>query len=167
MDLLEFQQKIDAANKPVLVDFWASWCGPCLMTKPILEKLAHEYAEDVAFMPIDADNAPDVLKQFRVLGIPTVIALREGKEAGRVTGAQNEENYRALFAALAEGQEVKVPLIPFDRLLRLGAGALLIIVGIATQSWLVAGIGGLLAFLGVYDRCPIMNAILGQFRRRE
>jgi len=155
MNKLEFQQKISASSKPVIIDFWATWCGPCMMTKPILEKLAKEYAEKVEFMPINADDSREVLEQFRVFGIPTVITLRNGKEVGRITGAQNATNYRAMFEALAEGREVKAPLTQFDRMLRLGAGALFIMVGISTSNWLIAGIGSILAFMGIYDRCPI------------
>ncbi|MBK9209200.1 MAG: DUF2892 domain-containing protein [Anaerolineales bacterium] len=117
-------------------------------------------------MPINADDSREVLEQFRVFGIPTVITLRNGKEVGRVTGAQTEENYRTMFEALAEGKEVKVPLTQFDRMLRLGAGGLFIMVGISTSSWLIAGVGGILAFMGIYDRCPIWQALTGIFKRK-
>jgi thioredoxin 1 len=165
MNKSEFQQKISESNKPVIIDFWATWCGPCMMTKPILDKLGKEYADKVEFMPINADESREVLEQFHVMGIPTVITLRDGKEVGRVTGAQNEANYRAMFDALAEGREVKVPLTQFDRMLRLGAGALFVMVGISTHNWLVAGIGGVIAFMGIYDRCPIWNALTGLLKR--
>jgi len=117
-------------------------------------------------MPVNADDSREVLEQFRVYGIPTVITIRDGKEVGRVTGAQNEAGYRALFEALSKGQEVKVPLTQFDRMLRLGAGGALVMVGISTSNWLVAGIGSILAFMGIYDRCPIWNAVTGMFKRK-
>ena len=105
MNKIEFQQKITEANKPVIIDFWATWCGPCMTTKPILDKLAKEYADKINFMPINADDSREVLEQFRIFGIPTVITLKNGKEVGRVTGAQTEKNYRAMFEALAEGSK--------------------------------------------------------------
>lgn len=165
MNKTEFQQKITATEKPVIIDFWAAWCIPCMRTKPILDQLAKEYSGKIEFVPINADDSREVLEQFRVFGIPTVIALRNGREVGRVTGVQNESGYRVLFETLANGQGVKVPIPPFDRMLRLGAGALFVMIGISTSNWLVVGIGGILAFLGIYDRCPIWNAITGMLRR--
>jgi thioredoxin 1 len=167
MNKLEFQQRISESNKPVIVDFWATWCGPCMMTKPVLEKLGKEYAEKVEFMPVNADDSREVLDQFRVMGIPTVITLRNGKEVGRITGAQNEGNYRLMFEALAEGREVKVPLSQFDRMLRLGAGTLFIVIGISNGNWFVAGIGGIIAFMGIYDRCPIWQALTRMFKKQS
>jgi thioredoxin 1 len=165
MNKSEFEQKISEASKPVIVDFWATWCAPCKMSKPILEKLAEEYAGSVEFMLVNADESREVLEQFKILGIPTVLTLRDGKEVGRVMGAQNEANYRTLFEAMANGTQVKVPLTPFNRLIRLGAGALLVMVGILTGSWLAAAAGGVLAFMGVYDRCPVWAALTGMLRR--
>jgi thioredoxin 1 len=161
MNLTQFQQKVSSTDKPIVVDFWAPWCMPCKVTKPILEKLAREYGEKVEFLPIDADVSRNVLEHFKVIGIPTVLTMRGGEVVGRVTGAQNEAGYRSMFEALAEGREVKVPMSAFDRMLRLGAGALLVMVGISTSNWLVLGIGGVVAFLGVYDRCPIWRALTG------
>ena len=136
------------------------------MTKPILDKLAKEYGDTVQFMPVNADDSREVLEQFRVYGIPTVLTIRGGKEVGRVTGAQNEAGYRAMFEALSKGVEVKTPLTNFDRMLRLGGGSLFIMIGISTGNWIVAGIGGILAFMGIYDRCPIWNAITGIFKSK-
>lgn len=165
MNLTQFQQKVSSADKPIVVDFWAPWCMPCRVTKPILEKLAREYGDKVEFLPIDADVSRDVLEYFKVIGIPTVLTIRGGEVMGRVTGAQNETGYRSMFEALAEGREVKIPMSAFDRMLRLGAGALLVMVGISTSNWLVLGIGGIVAFLGVYDRCPIWRALTGMLKR--
>ena len=165
MNKQEFQQKLES-NKPLFVDFWAPWCGPCMMTKPILDKLGKEFAEDVEFLPINADHSREVLEQYRIFGIPTVIAFQNGKEVARLTGAQNEAGYRSVFEALAQGKEVKVSMTQFDRMLRLGAGGLFIMVGVSTGSWLVGGIGGILAFLGIYDRCPIWNALTGMFQSK-
>ncbi len=166
MNKLELQNKISQSEKPVIVDFWAGWCAPCMVTKPVLEKLAKEYEGQIAFLPVDADSSREALEEYRVYGIPTVITFRGGKEVGRVTGAQGEAGYRAMFQSLAEGGEVKVPLTPFDRMLRLGAGGFFIMLGISHSNWLLAGIGGILAFMGIYDRCPIWQAVTGAFKRK-
>ena len=166
MNLTEFQNKVSTTQKPIVVDFWASWCMPCKITKPILEKLAREHAEKVEFLPINTDHSRDILEYFKVVGIPTVMTIRNGNVAGRVTGAQNESVYRAMFDALAEGKEVKVPMSPFDRMFRLGAGALLVMYGLSSSNWLVLGIGGIVAFFGIYDRCPIWRAITGLLKRK-
>jgi thioredoxin 1 len=165
MNKQEFQQKLES-GRPLFVDFWAPWCGPCMMTKPILDKLGKEFADEVDFLPINADQSREVLEQYRIFGIPTVIAFQNGKEVARLTGAQNEAGYRAVFDALAQGKEVKIPMTQFDRMLRLGTGALFITVGVSTGSWLVAGIGGILAFLGIYDRCPIWNVLTRMFQSK-
>ncbi len=166
MNLQEFQQRIAQAGKPIVVDFWAAWCVPCRVTKPILEKLAHDYSDRVLFLPVDADESREVLEHFRVLGIPTVLAFRDGDVTGRVTGARNESDYRAMFEALANGERVDIRISTFDRILRLGAGLLFVAVGIFTDSWLPVGLGGLIAFLGFYDRCPAWRAISGILRTR-
>lgn len=164
MNLNEFQKIISKADKPVMIDFWAAWCAPCRMTKPILEKLAQEYEDRIEFIPVDADDSREVLEKFNIMGIPTVLAFREGKEIGRITGAQNEAGYRTAFESLAEGKEVKIPMSPFDRTLRLAAGTILAIVGVLTNNLFVVGIGGIVAFLGIYDRCPVWAALTRMVR---
>lgn len=167
MDQAQFQQKIAQNNRPLVVDFWAPWCAPCRLTKPILEKLASEYTGKVDFLAVNADDSQEVLKKYKVAGIPTVLAIREGAVVARVTGARSESGYRAMFAAMAEGGEVKVPISPIDRVLRLATGALFLGVGIYIQNWLVVSMGALVAFLGVYDRCPIWASITRVFRKNK
>jgi thioredoxin 1 len=166
MNKTQFQQKIAESDKPVIVDFWASWCPPCMITKPVLEKLAKEYAERIHFLPINADDSREVMEMFRVYGIPTVITFRGGKEVGRVTGAQGENGYRAMFESLASGKEVRIPLTRFDRMLRIGAGGFFLMFGISNGSWLLAGIGALVAFMGVHDQFPLLDTLTGTFKRK-
>jgi thioredoxin 1 len=159
MNSLEFQNKIKKSDTPLVVDFWAPWCVPCKTTKPILEKLAEEYAGSVDMRFGKVDEAQEVAKDFRIMGIPTLIAFRDGEAVGRVTGAQNETAYRAIFDGLLEGGGIRVPMAPFERILRLGAGTVLGLLGLNTNNWWLLGIGAVIAFLGIYDRCPVWAAL--------
>jgi thiol-disulfide isomerase/thioredoxin len=136
-----------------------------MTTRPILEKLAQEYMDDVELLLVNADDSREILERFHIFGIPTVIALRNGREMGRVTGAQNEGIYRTVFKSLSEGIEIKASLSQFDRMLRLGAGALFIMTGIYNHNWMVSGIGGVIAFTGIHDRCPIWQAAAAYFKK--
>lgn len=159
MKLTEFQQTIQQSTRPVLVDLWAPWCAPCRMTKPILEKLAGEYEGQVEFLAVNADESPEIARHYRVFAIPTVLVFLGGEQVSRITGAQNEANYRRVFEAALHGEPARMSLSTFDRFLRLGAGMALIGVAFLTSNWVVALAGGLLAFLGVYDRCPVAQAL--------
>ena len=165
MNNSDFQRRISQTDKPVIVDFWAPWCVPCRFTKPILEKLASEYNAKVDFLAVNADEARDLSDQFEIVGIPTVLALHEVKVLGSITGAQNESGYRAMFESLLNGKEVKIQLSASDRMLRLTAGTLLVMIGISTSSWFVLGMGGVVAFLAVYDRCPLWAGITKQWKK--
>lgn len=167
MNLSAFEQKTKEAEKPLVVDFWAPWCGPCKTTKPILEKLAEEYADKVDVLFVNADESKDVLQHYRIMGIPTMMAFRDGEVAARKTGAQAESNYRAVFDALLSGDAVRVPIAPLDRFLRLGTGTAMAVVGVQSGNGWLIGFGIVIAFLGVYDRCPIWAAITGFFRKRR
>jgi len=167
MNITEFQQKISETGKPIVIDFWADWCVPCKMTKPTLEKLGVEYAEKVTFIPINADDSQEILDQFHVASIPTVITFRDGKEVGRLIGAQKEADYRAMFETLSTGNEdvIRTSITQRDRMLRLGAGVLIMIDGFSIKNWIVFGVGAIIAFLGVYDRCPVWKALTQKFKR--
>ena len=94
-----------------------------------------------------------------------LLVVRDGKVVGRVTGALSESGYRSMFDSLITRKEVKVSLSVFDRMLRLTAGTLLLIAGLSTGNLFVVGIGGIVAFLGFYDRCPIWGAITTRLKK--
>jgi thiol-disulfide isomerase/thioredoxin len=136
------------------------------MTKPILDKLASEYEGQIEFLAINADDSPEIARHYKVFAIPTVLVFRGGELVNRITGAHNEVNYRRVFEAALLGEPARLSPSTFDRFLRLGAGLALIGVAFLTSNWVVALAGGVLTFLGVYDRCPIVRALSGAFSRR-
>ncbi len=81
-----FGEQVLQADKPVIVDFWAPWCTPCLRMAPTFEKLAGEYAGKVTFAKMDTDENPQTQIRLGIQGIPTMIIFRGGKEVDRVVG---------------------------------------------------------------------------------
>ena len=165
MNQKQLLEKAQASGKPIVVDFWAPWCAPCRMTKPILEKLAKEYHDKVDFWPINSDQNQELLQELKIYGIPTVLLIQGGKVAGRYTGAQREEAYRKMFESLANGDTIQIPISPIDRFLRLGIGTAAIIFALQSSTWWLLPLGLLILFTGVYDRCPIWKAITGYFKK--
>ena len=80
-----FQQEVLHSDKPVLVDFWASWCGPCQMVLPIMDEIADERS-DIKVCKINVDEQKELARQFRVMSIPTLVVLKEGKVAATSVG---------------------------------------------------------------------------------
>ncbi len=166
MNLAQFQKQIQREPLPQVIDFWAPWCVPCKVTKPILEKLAVEYRGKVKFRAINADQNQKLLQELKILGIPTLLIVRDGKIVKRYTGAQSEASYRQIFESLASGGEVTLSLSRGERILRLGFGLILVSWGLFNQAVVLVLIGLLLAYLGVYDRCPLWQTLRKRFKRR-
>jgi len=82
-----FDQDVLKAEGPVLVDFWAEWCGPCKMIAPVLEELADEYGEKLKVCKMDVDANPDTAPKYGIRGIPTLLLFNNGELAGTKVGA--------------------------------------------------------------------------------
>ncbi len=87
----DFDELVQAAPIPILVDFWATWCGPCHAVAPQIEQLARERAGRLIVAKVDTDALPEVAGRFGIQSIPTMILFRGGKEAKRVTGAMSAD----------------------------------------------------------------------------
>lgn len=88
-----FQAEITKSDKPVLVDFWAVWCGPCQMMAPILHELETEML-DVQIGKVNVDEQMDLARQFRVVSIPTLIIFKNGQEVQRMVGVTSKEELK-------------------------------------------------------------------------
>jgi thioredoxin 1 len=167
MDTHTFFDKLKQSQTPVVVDFWAPWCGPCRMVKPTLEKLAQEYDGRVAFWEINADESQELLRTLKVYGIPTLVAYESGTEKARYVGAKPANVLKSLFESLSTGRTPEPNQISTrDRVIRLLIGTTILGMGWNLHyNWLLLIIGGVLMFSAVYDRCPIWKALTTQFKK--
>jgi thioredoxin 1 len=160
----EFFERLKQNPHPVVVDFWAPWCGPCRAIEPVMKKLGADYADRVDVWKVNADEQPDLLRSLHIYGIPTLVAYHNGAEVARRTGSVSPAALSPLFeAALSGDKPANSGLAMTHRLLRLAAGTALLFVAFQGHfsglDWILAGAGIVIIFSAVYDRCPIYRAI--------
>ena len=85
-----FDETVQGSTEPVVVDFWAEWCGPCKMIAPILEEIAGEQVGKLRVAKLNVDDAPEIARRFEVMSIPTLLVFRDGEPAKRIVGAKGK-----------------------------------------------------------------------------
>lgn len=91
-----FEEKVKNSTKPVLLDFWATWCGPCQMVAPILHEIAEERS-DVVVGKIDVDTQPELASAFGIVSIPTLIVIKDGKSVEKAVGFRTKAEILAML----------------------------------------------------------------------
>ena len=96
----DFEQKVLQAKSPVLVDFWATWCQPCLMVAPILDELSEKYSGKINFVKIDVDQNPKTAAKYNVMSIPTILIFKSGQPVSNIVGLRPKEELRRSLDAV-------------------------------------------------------------------
>ena len=87
-----FKAEVEQSDLPVLVDFWATWCAPCLKLMPVIEELAQKYNGKMKFGKVNVENSPQIAQKFGIRSIPTLLIFKNGKIMAQITGAQPKKN---------------------------------------------------------------------------
>jgi len=100
-------QGLETSKKPVFLDFWADWCGPCKMLGPTFERLADQYGEQVTFAKINVDELPDIANKFAIRSIPTLILMQGGNAVETLVGLRSEQELAQVLSRYANGNGSK------------------------------------------------------------
>jgi thioredoxin 1 len=93
----DFKSIVLDSQKPVLVDFWAVWCGPCRMVAPVVDELSQDYKDRVTFAKVNVDEAPKIASTYNVMSIPTIILFKEGRPHEQVVGYRPKKDIQKVI----------------------------------------------------------------------
>jgi len=88
-----FNQEVKESNIPVLVDFWASWCGPCRMVAPVIDELANDFDGRIKVGKVNVDEQRELAMQYKVMSIPTIILFKNGEEVDKIVGVRSKQDF--------------------------------------------------------------------------
>ena len=97
-----FVEVVLQAKIPVLVDFWAPWCGPCYMVAPVVDELAEEYEGKVSFAKVNVDESPKIASQYGIMSIPTLILFKDGKPVSNIVGFRPKDELKKRLDTVLE-----------------------------------------------------------------
>ena len=166
----DFFERLKENPRPVVVDFWATWCGPCRMVEPILKKLEKQYEGKLDLWKVNADEQPELLRKLKIYGIPTLVGFNAGQEVYRHTGAGVQGILERVFIAAISGERPMQSGISFQaRIWRMTLGGVLLIFGYAGgfREWylLLGVIGGIVILSAVIDTFSFWRKITEKFKK--